>query len=223
MRLIGLMAIALVAGCNSAPSEIDEGGEANTDDGNLWVTSQYLDRHTCASESCGIVGRLFFREAATVLETEGEWARITKPYDASCLNGVSEYVDKGDSSCTADNGIADGKFAEWVLAKDLSATRPADPAETAAESERVVAQSDDFAQHREAFVKAANQLIEDGRCTAAEIGEMGGWVKSTNERDRPIYFTYCGGMTMANRLYLNVDFGRDLPISAPNPMRERMG
>ena len=173
MRFIGLMAIALVAGCNDAPSEIAENGEARTDEGKLWVTSQYLDRHTCASESCGIVGRLFFREAATVIETEGEWARITDPYDASCMNGESEYVDKGNSNCTIENGIVDGRFAEWVLAKDLSPARPADPAETAAESERVVAQSDDFAQHRDAFVEATNQLIEDGRCTAAEIEEMG--------------------------------------------------
>ena len=103
------------------------------------------------------------------------------------------------------NGIVEGKFAEWVAIANLSADRPADPAETAAASERAVAQSDDFLQYREAFVTAANTLIADGRCTASEIEEMGGWVKSFNERTRPIYFTYCGGMTTANRLYLNAE------------------
>lgn len=204
MKAIGLAAVALVAGCNSAPSGKSD---ANGDVGKMWVTSQYLERHTCASDSCGVVGRLMFREGATVLETKGEWARITEPYDASCLNGSSEFVDDGNAECKETNGIVSGQFAEWVLISDLSSVRPADPAETAAVSERIVAQSDDFAQHREAFVTAANQLIADGRCTAAEIEEMGGWIKSSNERNRPIYFTYCGGMTTANRLYLNVKTG----------------
>lgn len=206
MRLAGLFAILIVAGCNSSPSDTAETVETS-EEGKLWVTSQYLDRHTCPSDSCGVVGRLSFREAATVLETSGEWARITQPYDASCVNGTSEYVDEGKAECTTENGIADGQFSEWVRVEDLSTTRPADPAETAASSERLVAQSDDFAQYREAFTTAASQLIDDGRCTAADFEEMGGWVKSTNERNRPIYFTYCGGMTAANRLYLNADSG----------------
>lgn len=207
MRVTGLFALVFVAGCNSAPTDSGETGEVSDGEGKLWVTSQYIDRHTCASETCGVVGRLSFREGTTILETEGDWARITQPYDASCVNGVSEYVDEGDANCTVDNGIVEGRFAEWVQLADLSPARLADPAETAAENERVVAQSDDFAQHRDAFVTAATQLIADGRCTAAEIEEMGGWVKSTNERNRAIYFTYCGGMTTANRLYLNVETG----------------
>lgn len=36
---------------------------------------------------------------------------------------------------------------------------------------------------------------------------MGGWVKSSNHRNQPIYFTYCGGSTVANRLYLNAETG----------------
>ena len=208
MRIAGLAALALLSGCNSAPTaDTVEGDVATADDVKMWVTSQYLDRHTCPSESCGIVGRLFFREATTVLETKGDWARITKAYGASCSNGVSEYVDKGNANCSTDNGIDDGKFAEWVLAKELSASRPADPAETAAADEKLVAQSDDFAQYRKAFSTAARKLIDDGRCTAADFVEMGGWMKSSNHRDRPIYFTYCGEMTIANRLYLNAASG----------------
>lgn len=207
MRATGLFALVFVVGCNSAPTDSSETGEVSVGEDKLWVTSQYIDRHTCASDTCGIVGRLSFREGASILETEGDWARITRPYDASCVNGASEYVDEGNANCTQDNGIVEGRFAEWVPLADLSPTRPVDPAETATESERVVAQSDDFAQHRDAFVAAANRLIADRRCTAAEIEEMGGWVKSTNERNRPIYFTYCGGVTTTNRFYLNVETG----------------
>lgn len=209
MRIVGLAAFALLTGCNSAPTTTDtrEATAESPNDRKMWVTSQYLDRHTCPSESCGIVGRLSFREAATVLEIKNGWTRITKFYDASCVNGVSKYVEKGTANCTAENGISDKRFAEWVLSKNLSSTRPADPAETATAEESLVAQSDDFTQYRETFTKAARQLISGGRCTAADFREMGGWLKSTTERDRPIYFTYCGGMTTSNRLYLNAATG----------------
>ena len=51
-------------------------------------------------------------------------------------------------------------------------------------------------------------MIQSGRCTAADFEEQGGWMKSTNHRDAPIYFTYCGGMTVANRIYLDAETGR---------------
>lgn len=215
MRLIGICALALVVGCSPAPTNetveqpISSANAIEEASGppKLWVTSQYLDRHTCPSEKCGIVGRLFFREAAIVEERKGEWARVSKVYDANCRNGVSQYVDKGRAACTAENGITDGQFAEWVKGANLSPERPPDPATTAAADEKIVANSDDFTQHRTAFAKAARQLISEGRCTAAEFQEMGGWVKSSNERDKPVYFTYCGGMTISNRLYLNAATG----------------
>ncbi|HEX8375397.1 MAG TPA: hypothetical protein VF606_09480, partial [Geminicoccaceae bacterium] len=97
----------------------------------MWVTSQYLDRHTCPSSSCGVVGRLFFRESADVQERKNGWARVSRRYDASCVGGRSEYVDKGNARCTSANGIENGQFAEWVRLSSLSATRPADPAATA--------------------------------------------------------------------------------------------
>lgn len=207
MRAIAICTVLVLAGCNQSADTGSEAEGLPEDGSRMWVTSQYLDRHTCPSESCGIVGRLFFREAADVLEVDGDWARITDAYDASCSNGVSEYVDSGNANCATENGISDGQFAEWVRVADLATVRPANPAETAAEDERLVAQSDDFAQYRDAFTTAARTLIADGRCTAAEFEEMGGWVKSSNDRDRPVYFTYCGGMTTANRIYLNTETG----------------
>ena len=46
-------------------------------DARLWVTSERLNRRTCPSESCGVVGQLFFREGVTVHEERDGWARIT--------------------------------------------------------------------------------------------------------------------------------------------------
>lgn len=154
------------------------------------------------------MGQLFHRESAHVYEKKDGRARITEPYSASCVDGKSEYVDRGNKACSPANGIVDGRFAEWVRLDQLSVERPADPAETASVSEKMIAESDDFAQHRAAFVRASNTLIAEGRCRRADFAEMGGWWKSSNHRDEPIYFTYCGGMTTANRIYLDARSGR---------------
>ena len=89
-----------------------------------WVTTDRLKRRTCPSTACGIVGQLFFREGTTVYEQTDGWARISNYYTASCVNGRNEYVDSGNSRCTPDNGIVEGKFAEWVSADFLSQDRP---------------------------------------------------------------------------------------------------
>lgn len=205
------VATLLLASCGSAPSNKDQSitvSEATSEEGKLWVTAEYLDRHSCPKDSCGVVGRLSFREAATVLEGRGAWVRISKEYDGACENGQSLYVDEGDKACTSANGFRDGRFSEWVRRKHLSTTRPADPANTASADESLVAQSDDFARYRRQFASIAAKLIADGRCTKAEFEEQGGFIKSViGHRNEPVYFIYCGGMTASNKLYVNAKTG----------------
>lgn len=180
---------------NEHPSAAAEGDER------LWVISDRLNRRTCPSESCGVVGQAFFREGVTVREERGGWARITRTYDASCVGGRSEYVDTGNAVCDPANGIVDGQFAEWASVEYLLETRPSDPAAGASGIEELVSESDDFARYRTAFAKAAQSLITQRRCTERDFQEMGGWVKSSSHRNQSIYFTYCGGATVANRQY----------------------
>ncbi len=176
--------------------------------GQMWVTAQRAQRRTCASERCGFLGQLFFRESAIVKERSNGWARVSAPYDASCVNGSSEYIKRGNKACNPQNGIVDGQFSEWVQVSDLSETRPPDPVEMAAANERFLAQSDDYAQHRAAFLKAADSLITAGRCTEKDFEDFGGWTKSIAQRDEPIYFMYCGAMDLPNRIYLDASSGR---------------
>lgn len=176
-------------------------------DSDAWVNVDRLNRRTCGSENCGIVGKLLFREKVVKLQEENGWVRITKYYDANCVGGISQYVDAGNNKCDANNGIEGGAFAEWVSASGLSGTRPADPSQNAEENYRLIKGSDDFRIHKDAFARAANELITSGRCTANDFQEMGGWMKSSNSGDAPIYFTYCGGMTSQNKVYLNASTG----------------
>ena len=49
----------------------------------LWVSSDRVERYTCPSLECGIVGQLMFREGVNALETKGVWIRVTEQYDAA--------------------------------------------------------------------------------------------------------------------------------------------
>ena len=198
-----VLAVGVISACSEGGSRATESTARDA-----WVNVDRLNRRTCPNESCGIVGQLYFREKTTVYEEREGWARITKYYDAACKNGKSEYVDSGDKTCDAANGIADGRFAEWVSSRHLSESSPADPAAGATGDYALVAQSDDYRIYKDVFVRAASELIASGQCSRADFEEMGGWIKSINHRDRPIYFTYCGGMRIENRLYLNAATGR---------------
>lgn len=178
-------------------------------DARLWVSVDRLNRRTCPSTDCGIVGQLFYREGVEVFERQGRWARISKRYDAACKNGKSSYVDKGNSSCIASNGIAKGMMAEWVSVHHISRRRPTDPAAGLSGLKKAIASSDDFLQFGVMFEKATNELIRQGRCSTEDFVENGGWLKSTtNYKEKPIYFTYCGGTTLVNRLYLDATTGQ---------------
>ena len=185
-----------------APRSSEDAGDQ------MWVRTERTERHTCPSGRCGIVGRLSFRESARVLERKDGWARVSRTYDAMCANGRSELIEEGPASCTPENGVVDGMFSEWVPLASLSSERPADPAASATVQEAMIAQSDDFPRHRLAFVRAANQLIAEGRCTRQDFEDVGGWSKSSTHRNQPVYFTYCGGMTITNRIYLDANTGR---------------
>jgi len=171
-----------------------------------WVTTDRTERRTCPSKECGVAGHLMFREGAEILEIKNGWSRITKSYSASCEGGKSQYVKEGNSACTSTNGIQSGKFAEWVQNKDLSPNRPADPGEGATGDYSLVSGSDDYRIYKDLFARAARQLIDDGRCTEADFKEMGGWMASTNA-GAGMYFTYCGGLKVSNKIYLNAKSG----------------
>lgn len=71
----------------------------------------------------------------------------------------------------------------------------------------IIESSNDVERYRDEFTLAAATLVEDGRCSVNDFVEMGGWMKSSNHKSQPIYFTYCGGMRISNRIYLNAATG----------------
>ncbi len=173
-----------------------------------WNTSDSLNRRTCPSVNCGVVGKLLYREKVAVFETSNGWARITKYYDAACASGRSQYVDTGNSDCSAQNGIVGGKMAEWISEKYLSNTQPEDPAKNARGDELLVKGSDDYKMYKKVFVKSARALIDSGKCTESDFVEVGGWSRSSSYPGRNVYFTYCGGFHVSKRIYLDISTGK---------------
>lgn len=79
---------------------------------------------------------------------------------------------------------------------------------TDAEVQEAIAQSDDYEIYRAEFTKAATTLLKSRRCGRYEMTQYGGFVKSTTTyKKQPVYFIYCGGMTIKNRIYLDVSSG----------------
>ncbi len=172
-----------------------------------YVIVDQLTRRTCPSVSCGNVGWILYRQKLNIFEVRNGWARITEEYDAYCENGKSKYVDSGNDACTKANGIVNGAFSEWVDMTFLSPEQPANPADSASENEELVKNSDDFRIHRKVFAEAARDLIDQRQCTAMDFRNNSGWTKSTT-KGANVYFIYCGGFTIYNRIYLDALTGR---------------
>jgi len=174
-----------------------------------WVTADILNRRSCPSTHCEIVGQLFYREGVTVYEERDGWVRISEPNDAPCREGQSDDVDAGGTSCSDSNGKEYSESAEWVALKFLTATRPAHPGDGEEGIAKVVSNSDDFMKYKSTFVKASNELVTSGRCTLKDFRQMSGWLKTVmTDHETPVYFTYCGGLNLPNRIYLNAATGQ---------------
>ena len=175
----------------------------------LFKPKSEVYRRTCPSTKCGAVGVLFYPQEAEIFELRDGWVRITEPYDGKCKEGVSSLIDVGNQKCEPENGIIDGQIVEWADATEGIDVRPPKFVPIQAPIQDLVAKSDDFSQYGDAFVAAAKSLIADGKCTEGDFREAGGWIKSTTTYARePVYFTYCGGWTVENRIYLNAKSGR---------------
>ena len=172
----------------------------------MWASLERVDRRSCPSESCGVVGQFFRGESVEVLEQKGKWIRTTKYYYAPCHTGRNDFVKKGNDSCSPSNGVISGKFAEWVSVQDLSTSEPPDERADATPDEQLVKESTDFGKHRKIFASAAKALVESGRCTPQNITESSGWNPSGQRKGH--YFVTCGEGSNLHLIYLNTKTGQ---------------
>ncbi|PTP30612.1 SH3 domain-containing protein [Vibrio splendidus] len=132
-----------------------------------------------------ITDYLYKGEKVEVLEKQGEWARI------------SDYIVLKEGG---------PQTAEWVSMSGLSNDEVIISEKESVEIlDSYLVKSDDLKIHKETFRNTVAELISDGECDPSDFEELGGWVKSVKYSDRDVYFIYCGGLSLENKIYLDVN------------------
>ncbi len=154
--------------------------------GEYYVSSSSLNVRQEANPNASISSVLDIGDKVLVLESNQGWARISE---------YNEYVD--------------GKFAQWVSDQYLTSTLPDNLAEVrSARLEIDIKGSDNFLNHRDLFLSVSQRLINEGKCTNNDFKEIGGWLKSVIYQPRDVYYTYCGGLDIVNKIYLDAESGQ---------------
>ncbi len=164
------------------------------------------------------VCRIFFASVLTVLlltlSACGNFMKDKIPrqqdFDARA-RGASERQEKAIADAQFEAAAASAAEKNDQETEYLSETKSGNDAAHASSFPSplvsAIDKSDDSHQYRSKFLLAAWELISQQRCTIADFEYMGGWVRSTTH-GRSVYFTYCGGLHVNNRIYLNVISGR---------------
>jgi len=153
--------------------------------GKNYVKSDSTDERLAPTLKGDKTNTIYKGQAVNVYEIENEWARVSEYYNGK-YEGKSKSV------------------ARWVLAKDLSASKPIEKKiATNSPVAKALKGSDDFSKHSKKMIEVSEGLINSGKCSLKELEEMGGWARSSN-RGSGVYFTYCAN----NKIYLNVITGK---------------
>ncbi|MFS1932974.1 SH3 domain-containing protein [Vibrio splendidus] len=132
-----------------------------------------------------IIDYLYKGEKIEVLEKQGDWVRI------------SDYIVLKEGG---------PQTAEWVSMSGLSNDEVIISGQESKEIlDSYLVKSDDLKVHQEKFRNTVAKLISEGECDPSDFEELGGWVKSVKYSNRDVYFIYCGGLSLENKIYLDVN------------------
>lgn len=173
----------------------------------MWVTAERVNIRSCPMENCGRTGWVQEGDRIVILEARDGWGRIDEPVPAMCEDGTTWLIDDGDKRCLPENGVVDGMMARWVSLKFLSTDKPDETADPTACDAGFLSSSNNYARYADSFCLTARQLIDDGVCTEQDFADFGGWSSST-QYGQGTFFTYCGGMMLENKIYLDAKTGR---------------
>ncbi|MCW8348610.1 hypothetical protein MD535_21720 [Vibrio sp. ZSDZ65] len=151
-----------------------------------FVSKAYVPIHAQPTEQALVDGTAYYGEKLRVMEHTAEWIRIAPIYQMEeGEEEVSQWVRISDLSREAVS-LTGSKWQE-ILAGYLS-------------------QSDDYNLHQARFMDTSTALLESKQCRLYDFEQVGGWIKSMSHPDN-VYFTYCGGLDVSNKIYLNTTTG----------------
>ena len=149
-----------------------------------YVNVEKTDEYLAPTATAKITNTLYLGQKVDVFEEQKGFSRVSKFYDGK-IEGKS------------------GQVARWVISATLSktpVTKPVVQANTALE--KAISGSDDFTKYKVKFTALSQKLLDSGKCSLADFKEQGGWWRSSTPN---LYFTYCGGMSLNNKIYINID------------------
>ncbi|CAM3893645.1 hypothetical protein VA7868_03271 [Vibrio aerogenes CECT 7868] len=153
----------------------------------FFVNEHKLPVRNERSESAYPVRYLYKGNQIIVLEQKDGWGRISRYF---------VYKEGGP------------EVAEWVSMQGLSETKPVITKE---EKEEILTayinKSDDLKLYKEKFLQVTGKLIDEKICSPEDFDELKGWVRSVKYKNRNVYFIYCGGLKVADKIYLDVNSG----------------
>lgn len=132
--------------------------------------------------------KLYRGDKVHLLEKKTGWGRISDYY---------VYEDGGP------------EVAEWIPLDGLIVEAPVITSEERTKTlTGYIEGSDDFLTYKEKFLTTTDTLLKEGICSPKDFEELSGWVRSVTFGTEPVYFIYCGGLSQANKIYLNVETGK---------------
>lgn len=159
--------------------------------GKYYVSASRLSVRLGPSTAASITNTLNRKQKVEVYEVKKGWARVSEYYNDTV-------------------GGKPGQVARWVSAKYLSSTKPQDRFTNNTPLEKAIKNSDQYSQYHDNFIKLSQKLVNQGRCSVSDYAEMGGWLRSSNHKPKPVYFTYCGGFSNGEKVYINAKTGEIL-------------
>jgi len=130
---------------------------------------------------------IYKSEPVNVLEIKDGWGRISGYYT----------LDKGEK-----------EYAEWVKMDGLVDWVPIITKEEREEMlSSYIGKSDNFHLYKDSFFTITERLIKEKICTPQDFEEVEGWMRSINYNERNVYFVYCGGLRVSDKIYFDVDSG----------------
>jgi predicted ribonuclease YlaK len=155
----------------------------------MYVVSDDLDVRLSASSYGYKTSELLKAQKVDVYEVQNGWARISEYYD-----GLSEGSYK--------------RVARWVKYDKLSHNKPIkEITNFKSPVANAIKESDDFEKYEKSFIEISEILIQKGICTIKDFNNEGGWTRSA-VKGKGVYFLYCGGYTLKNKVYFNAITGK---------------
>lgn len=153
----------------------------------FYVDVEKLGIREAASLDAFVQRYLYKGEKVRLLEKKNGWGRVSAYF---------VYEQGGP------------EIAEWIPLDGLVEQAPVISVEERKKTiQGYIAASDDLVQFEDMFLTTTDKLLKDGSCSPVDFEELGGWVKSTKYADRDVYFIYCGGLKLADKIYLDVRTG----------------